>query len=622
MKAVAWLLVQAAAAEWWSFVNDNALRVTDELLVGAVLTDRPGGLAWNDGWPAEGKALCFRLGTREACRTDWGALGAPAARLAAVAFGVDVNEGAFGSHELTLDMRVVDVATGADASEVLRQRVRAETLERCVAEAAKTSSYKRHRVFDAFPFFNEEKVLEVRLRELDDSVDVFVPVEASVTHNGGSHEPLWPTLRHDPRFRRFAPRVASYIAAVSNEVPGLSAKEAALRRERQQRDAVVEALEKAGAVASDVVILSDADEIPDAQRLNAVLACHAYLTDGKVLPAALLMAWHQYDFRWRARVPWGAVAREGCVVAEVGDLRGRTNSDFRRMLRDERQASNLSIDRSHVRNGGWHLSSFGGTSLLKKKLESYIEAHAYNSSFFTDSQRLERLQRNGIGYYELAGQSLDPAGSFDCVADRDDLPRFALQHRDDLPELFGGSTCEAEATDKAWLQADVAGAKLESAGQFILDVDGTSRKPSRTFSINVVCVRLDDHLDEARFSNDVENACRQALVRRSACNNVKPMLREKCKDALALSSEHAVEVRESVSFQEEHYVSLTIDGLPVVVPLSATSDVNEVSGEVCASYKLDATQCGQLRDSLAAQRPVDAWLQPGEWSREAWEEAG
>ena len=135
-------------------------------------------------------------------------------------------------------------------------------------------------------------------------------------------------------------------------------------------------------------------------------------------------------------------------------------------------------------------------------------------------------------------------------------------------------------------------------------------------------MRLDNHLDEARFSNDIDTACRKSFVRRPACENVKPLLREKCKDALALSSANSVEVREGFSFQEEHYVSLTIDGAPVVVSLSATSDVNEVSGEVCETHKLDAAQCGQLRDSLSMQKPVDAWLPPGDWSREAWEEAG
>ena len=36
-----------------------------------------------------------------------------------------------------------------------------------------------------------------------------------------------------------------------------------------------------------------------------------------------------------------------------------------------------------------------------------------------------------------------------------------------------------------------------------------------------------------------------------ACDNVKPLLREKCRDALALSSANQVEVREGFSFQEE-----------------------------------------------------------------------
>ena len=45
----------------------------------------------------------------------------------------------------------------------------------------------------------------------------------------------------------------------------------------------------------------------------------------------------------------------------------------------------------------------------------------------------------------------------------------------------------------------------------------------------------------------------------------------------------------------------------MVVPLSATSDVDAVSGEVCETHKLDAAQCGQLREGAcpAQQKPVN-----------------
>ena len=63
---------------------------------------------------------------------------------------------------------------------------------------------------------------------------------------------------------------------------------------------------------------------------------------------------------WRARVPWGAVAgREGCVVAVSAIYDGGRTPDFRRMLRDERQSQNLSIYRSHVRNGAGTVVALG-----------------------------------------------------------------------------------------------------------------------------------------------------------------------------------------------------------------------------------------------------------------------
>ena len=56
------------------------------------------------------------------------------------------------------------------------------------------------RVFDAFPFFNELEMLEIRLNVLDDVVDRFVLVESTLTFSGRP-KPLW-YADHRARFAR------------------------------------------------------------------------------------------------------------------------------------------------------------------------------------------------------------------------------------------------------------------------------------------------------------------------------------------------------------------------------------------------------------------------------------
>ena len=57
-----------------------------------------------------------------------------------------------------------------------------------------------------FPFFNEGDVLEVRLREHDAVVDVFVPIEGTLTHSGSPKPLHWrDNLSSEPRFARFLP---------------------------------------------------------------------------------------------------------------------------------------------------------------------------------------------------------------------------------------------------------------------------------------------------------------------------------------------------------------------------------------------------------------------------------
>ena len=110
------------------------------------------------------------------------------------------------------------------------------------------------RVVDAFPFFNELEMLEIRLNVLDAVVDRFVLVESTVTFSGRP-KPLW-YADHRARFARWADRIEHVIVDDSPDTG-----DDRWARERHQRDCVARGL--ASCRADDVVMLSDVDEIPD-----------------------------------------------------------------------------------------------------------------------------------------------------------------------------------------------------------------------------------------------------------------------------------------------------------------------------------------------------------------------
>lgn len=281
---------------------------------------------------------------------------------------------------------------------------------------------------------------------------------------------------------------------------------------------------------------------------------------------------------------------------------------------------------------------------VARKLAAYIEAHARAARaaragtasrhakaglrrygpFFRDPARLRRLAAAGVGYYELAAGRPDapPTGRFACEPRRRDVPRFAAVHADDaaFAALWGNFSCAPlTEDDAAWLKADVAEARTRSAGQFVLDVDGSAAKPKRTFDAKVTCRRAaDGGFDEVSFSADMEAACRAAGVTKGACDQAEGVLAARCADALRLDAARAVDVAEAVAFHDENYVTLTVDSRPVVVTLRPDSDVAAVAADVCAEHRLDGDQCAALAAALAPQKPLDPWLPPGDRSREDW----
>jgi beta-1,4-mannosyl-glycoprotein beta-1,4-N-acetylglucosaminyltransferase len=115
------------------------------------------------------------------------------------------------------------------------------------------------RIFDTFPFDGELELLDHRLRETFDLVDVFVLVEAAQTYRGAP-KPL--TFRENAAQFDWARRKVRHIALSSLGPASATPRE----RAAAQRNAIVLALRDAA--PDDHVLLLDVDEVPSRSLLQ------------------------------------------------------------------------------------------------------------------------------------------------------------------------------------------------------------------------------------------------------------------------------------------------------------------------------------------------------------------
>lgn len=110
-------------------------------------------------------------------------------------------------------------------------------------------------IVDAFMFYNEFDVLELRLELLDKYVDRFVLVESEVNHVGGPKELFFQNNKE--RYAKWLPKI-THVIMTAEEAPKDPSPWA---REKYQRNCILRGIED---VPNDaLVLISDVDEIPD-----------------------------------------------------------------------------------------------------------------------------------------------------------------------------------------------------------------------------------------------------------------------------------------------------------------------------------------------------------------------
>lgn len=235
------------------------------------------------------------------------------------------------------------------------------------------SMHRRPRVVDAFPFFNELDVLEIRLEELREVVDRVVIAEAPRTHRGFS-KPYF--LEGEEGRAVLARRSAESVCVVQvddlplpdAEVPPLHPMEPVTAgpwkggpwvAENFQRNALLRGMD--GLDDEDVVLISDVDEIP---RAEAVLSAVQLLEANPELRTVHL---HQTTYHgWANNAPHGSTENAqwvGTVVLRMGLLRELSPQ----LVRNLRYSPGV-LKGVVLQNAGWHLTWMGGMVARTQKL--------------------------------------------------------------------------------------------------------------------------------------------------------------------------------------------------------------------------------------------------------------
>jgi len=240
------------------------------------------------------------------------------------------------------------------------------------------------KVYDAFLFFNELDLLEIRLTMLDPYVDYFVISECDYTFSGNKkpfyfeenknlfskflhkiiHVKNYNTNETEILVNTFTEskknvfdNIIKYYEGVKNS-PETDFGKAHWCREYLHREFVSLGLSECN--DDDIIIFSDLDEIPSPEAIKNIKNLSLDEND-----FTLKQDYHYYFVNNLLEMDW-----MGSIISKYGSMKSDSLNNLRR-----KRLNNVILE-----NSGWHLSFVGGVDRIKQKIESYGHQE-YNNDY-------------------------------------------------------------------------------------------------------------------------------------------------------------------------------------------------------------------------------------------------
>ncbi|MBU3935608.1 glycosyltransferase [Patescibacteria group bacterium] len=238
-------------------------------------------------------------------------------------------------------------------------------------------------IYDCFTFFNELDILKIRLQELNDCVDKFVLVEATLTFSGQTKPLIFDQNKH--LFKKFLPKIIHIIVKDLNLAPPIQNTDFYKQhdftqknpkiwaREVFQRNCISRGLTQAR--KNDIILISDIDEIPNPHLV-------------KKLPKNLsaIKAFEQKSYYYYLN----------CLSNEK--ILG-TRATLKKTL-DQNNPQNIRFNKNQeiLPNAGWHFTYLGQPKKIIKKINSYSHQEL-NTPEVNDAKRIRLYIENNLDIF-------------------------------------------------------------------------------------------------------------------------------------------------------------------------------------------------------------------------------
>jgi beta-1,4-mannosyl-glycoprotein beta-1,4-N-acetylglucosaminyltransferase len=229
------------------------------------------------------------------------------------------------------------------------------------------------KIVDAFTFYNELNMLSYRLAVLDDVVDYFILVEATRTHVGELKPLFYQDNAH--LFEKYKHKIIHHIVDLPH-TDVRNERNKVWENEWHQRNMIQDPLETLGLEGSDILHVSDLDEIIDPTILQRVR------TGDLVIDKTYKLEYDNYYYNLNTRQNFLFYTAFLTSKTAYHDTRARLN----RTITGIRTGL---YDLPIMEQAGWHLSFFGDAQFIRNKLEQYAHQE-YNTPENTDTDVINR----------------------------------------------------------------------------------------------------------------------------------------------------------------------------------------------------------------------------------------